>query len=559
MTAPIHLADPTYHDPYEFDENVISFKGYNNSPNLKKSGVQISFNQAMIDEWKKCKEDIIYFAERYIRIVNVDRGLIPIELYDYQKDVINKFKNNRRNIVLQSRQSGKTTTATVVILHYVLFHQYKTVALLANKGDAALEIMSRIQLAYEYLPKWLQSGVVVWNKGSIELENGCKIIASATSGNAIRGKSCSLLYIDECAFVDNWDEFYTSVYPTISSGKGTKMLFTSTPNGLNHYYKFWMDAKAGRNGFAWTDVQWPCVPGRDEAWKQDTLAAMSFDYEKFAQEYENEFLGSSGTLVSGATLKALAHELPIYEWEGFNQYHKPEDNHSYVMVCDVSRGKGLDYSAFQVIDVTKTPYQQVATYRSNNITPINYAEVINRIGTIYRASALVEINDIGGQVADALYDEFDYDNLLFTKQEGKKGKILCGGGSSAENGVRTTTSVKSRGCSILKLLLEQQQLVIRDFNTINELSRFSKKGKSYEAEDGHDDLVMCLVLFAWMTTNNYFQNLTDVNTLKELKDSDGHLDDFIPFGFIVDGREDEETYIVDGMLWKSTDAWHIDY
>lgn len=790
MAAPIrHNQTLSGNNPFNWDTNVVDFKGYNGSPNLKKSGVSVNFTQEMVDEWKKCANDPIYFAEKYIKIVHVDHGLIPIQLYEYQKEVIDKFKDNRKNIVLQSRQSGKalsldtdipifsggfkkmgdiqigdviigndglpttvtflseihykdtykllfsdgseiiacedhlwevcdskknneivvkstkdifstvknkyfikntlpieydkkewhidpftygsscvvdriddvylyssiddrrelvdglyyaniikkennksffysddikqlieslgievyknddifyfyengenlryitdvikiekqytkcltvdnhnhiflcgkqyipthnTTTATVIILHFILFNKHKRVALLANKGDAALEIMSRIQLAYEYLPKWLQSGIVEWNKGSVELENGCSVIASATSGSAIRGKTVALLYIDETAFVENWDEFYTSVYPTISSGKNTKMLFTSTSNGLNHFYKFWIDAKEGRNGFAYTEVPWSRVPGRDDAWKQDTIASMSFDYEKFAQEFENEFLGSSGTLISGSALKTLVHKTPIYEWDGFSQYVVPVKDRSYIMTCDVSRGKGLDYSAFSVIDITQMPYVQVAAYKSNVITPTDYAHVINKIGILYNtAGVLVENNDIGGQVADMLFNDLDYDNLLFTTSNGRSGKVLCGGGASADPSIRTTTPVKAKGCSVLKLLIEQQQLIINDFNTINELSRFSKKGKSYEAEDGNDDMVMSLVLFSWCTTQPYFSNLTDVVTLHNLRDSEAHLDDFIPFGFIVDGREDEEIEIDnEGNMWKKTEAWDMNY
>lgn len=364
-----------------------------------------------------------------------------------------------------------------------------------------------------------------------------------------------------CAFVDNWDEFYTSVYPTISSGKKTKMLFTSTANGLNHFYKFWVEAKAGRNGFAWVEVPWYKVDGRDEAWKQDTLASMNFDYEKFAQEFENEFLGSSGTLVSGSTLKTLVHKEPIYSKDGFKQYVIPDKKNSYIILCDVSRGKGLDYSAFSVIDITKMPYDQVATFKSNTITPNDYAFVINKIGLLYNgASVLVENNDIGGQVASLLFDDYEYDNLLFTQSNGRSGKVLCGGGSNADPSIRTTTPVKAKGCSVLKLLIEQQQLIINDFDTINELSRFSRKGKSYEAEDGHDDMVMGLVLFSWCTTQPYFSNLTDINTLHNLRDSADMWDDFVPFGYILDGSEDDEIEVDrEGIVWKQTDAWHVDY
>src|SRR6056300_1049129 len=354
-------------------------KGYLGNPNLKRKGMPIEFTPEMIQEYIKCANDPIYFAEKYIQIVHVDHGLIPIRLYEYQKEIIKTITTNRRMAVNTSRQAGKTTTAVAVILHYVLFNDYKTVALLANKGDAAREILERIKIAYEALPKWLQQGVVEWNKGSVEFENGCKIIASATSSSAIRGKSISLLYIDETAFVENWDEFFASVFPTISSGQTTKIILTSTPNGLNHFYKTCEGAREGTNGYQFVEVHWTSVPGRDDAWKQETLAAMDFDYEKFSQEYECQFLGSSGTLIEGSKLKQLVPRQPLYDSAGLKQCEQPEEGHNYLCVVDVSRGKGLDYSAFQIVDVTKMPYKQVATFRDNTITPVEYAEIIHRV------------------------------------------------------------------------------------------------------------------------------------------------------------------------------------
>src|SRR5210317_201223 len=328
------------------DETQI--KGYNGNTNIKRKGMSIQFDQEMIAEYMKCAKDPIYFAEKYIKIVHVDHGLIPIRMYDYQKDIVNAITFNRRVTVNTSRQAGKTTTAVAVILHYVLYNDHKTVALLANKGDAAREILDRIKIAYEALPKWMQQGVVEWNKGSVEFENGCKIIASATSSSAIRGKSISLLYIDETAFVENWDEFFASVFPTISSGKTTKILFTSTPNGLNHFYKTCEGAREGTNGYEYVEVPWYKVPGRDDEWKRETLAAMDYDYEKFAQEFECQFLGSSGTLIEGNKLKALVHKRPIRESSKIRMYAKPVKGNTYFCVVDVSRGKGLDYSAFQI-------------------------------------------------------------------------------------------------------------------------------------------------------------------------------------------------------------------
>lgn len=521
--------------------------GYNGNVNLKKARKQIAWTTEMLQEYLKCANDPIYFAEKYIQIVHVDRGLIPIVLYDYQKEIIVKITDHRRVTVVTSRQAGKTTTAAAVILHYILFNDHKTVALLANKGDAAREILDRIKLSFESLPEWLQQGVVEWNKGSIELENGCKVIAAATSSSAIRGKSISLLYIDEAAFVEGWDEFFASVFPTISSGQTTKILFTSTPNGLNHFYKTCMGAKEGTNGYQYVEVPWQKVPGRDEKWRHETLAAMDFDMEKFAQEFECAWLGSSGTLISGAVLKTLVAKTPLHAKDGLTIYKEKEGNHQYVITADVSRGKGLDYSAFQVVDVTSMPYEQVCTYKNNMVTPLDYAGTIHRIAKAYNnASVLVEVNDVGAQVADSLFYDYEYEGIIYTENAGARGKRISGGfskGGGIDRGVRTTKTVKAIGCSMLKLLVEQRQLIINDHNTIFELSRFSKKGTSYEAEPGcNDDLVMGLVLFSWMSDQQYFKDLTDINTLMRLRDkTDEELEnELLPFGFINDGHPDQE-------------------
>jgi hypothetical protein len=524
-------------------------KGYMGNEKLKRKSTPIEFTQDMVQEYLKCAEDPIYFAEKYIQIVHVDHGLIPIKMYDYQKDITKCITNHRRVVVNTSRQAGKTTTAVAVILHYVLFKDHKTVALLANKGDAAREILDRIKIAYEALPKWLQQGVVEWNKGSVEFENGCKIIAAATSSSTIRGKSVSFLYIDETAFVENWDEFFSSVLPTISSGTTTKMLFTSTPNGLNHFYKTCEGAKEvelpefgeqpsriGKNGYIYIEVPWQKVPGRDEAWKQDTLSSMDFDTQKFAQEFECEFLGSSGTLIDGSKLKQLVIKAPIAEGDGFSIYEKKIEGHTYVCVVDVSRGKGLDYSAFQIIDVTQMPYKQVMSFRDNMVTPGDYAEYIYRTIKEYNdAYTLIEVNDIGEQVAEILHFDLEVETLMFTESSGRSGKRISGGfGKNVDKGIRTTKTVKAIGCNMFKMLVEQDQFIVNDFQTINEMSTFSRKGVSYEAEPGcHDDLVMCLVLFGWLTDQNFFKEITDINTVQMLKqrNEDQIEEQMLPLGF----------------------------
>ena len=523
-------------------------KGYLGNINLKRKNTAIEWDQEKVQEFIRCSNDSKYFAQKYIKIVHVDRGLIPIKLYPYQSEIIELTTNNRRVAVNTSRQAGKTTTAVVIILHYVLFNSHKTVALLANKGDAAREILDRIKIAYEALPKWMQQGVLEWNKGSVEFENGCKIIAAATSSSAIRGKSISFLYIDETAFVENWDEFFASVFPTISSGETTKILFTSTPNGLNHFYKTCEGAKEGTNGYQYVEVPWFKVPGRDEKWKDETLSGLDFDQQKFSQEFCCEFLGSSGTLIDGSKLKDLVFKQPLNMANGLFVYEDPIKDHSYVCIVDVSRGKGLDYSAFHVIDVTKMPYRQVCVFRDNHTTPVEYAEIIYRVGIHYnQALSLIEVNDIGEQVSDLLYYDYEYENILSTISSGRAGKkISTGFSKGADRGIRTTKTVKAVGCSVLKMLIEQDQLIVSDFETINELSTFSKRGSSYEAESGcHDDLAMGLVLFSWLSSQQYFKDVTDINTLSRLRERTEQelMDDLLPFGIMDDGNEPEESII----------------
>jgi hypothetical protein len=540
----------------ELEANMGS--GYRGNKKLKSKGVQLEWSQERLQEYLKCAKDPVYFAEKYIQIVHVDRGLIPIILYDYQKEIIEKITNSRRATVNTSRQAGKTTTAVAVILHYVLFNDHKTVALLANKGDSAREVLDRIKIAYEALPDWLQQGVIEFNKGSAEFENGSKILAASTSSSSIRGKSVSFLYIDETAFVEHWDDFFASVLPTIVSGNTTKMLFTSTPNGLNHFYKTCMGAKEGNNGYEYVEVPWQRVPGRDEAWKTETLAAMNYDYQKFAQEFDCEFQGSSGTLISGNALKSLVIKPPLTEKNGLSMFEAPISNRNYVCIADVSRGKGLDYSAFQIIDITEMPYKQVCCFRDNLVTPIDYTEIIFRTCKAYNeCSVLIEINDIGGQVVDSLHYDFEYDNIMYTQSSGRGGKKISSGNKSSERGVRTTKSVKAIGCSVLKLLIEQNQLIINDHTTIRELSTFSRKGISYEAESGcNDDMVMCLVLFAWVSDQKYFREITDINTLAKLREkSEEQLEnELLPFGFRNDGY-DEEPEVIDLVR----DRWLNDF
>jgi hypothetical protein len=534
-------------------------QGYKGNALIKRANQNIGFSEEQISEYLKCSADPLYFTETYMKIISIDDGLINFKLYDYQKDMIKSMHDNRNTVIATARQAGKSTTTCAYILWYIIFQAEKTIALLANKGDTAREILGRIQLAYQHLPKWLQQGVKEWNKGSFVLENDSRVIAAATSSDAIRGYSINLVFIDEAAFIDNWDEFFTAVYPTISSGKESKIILVSTPNGLNHFYKIWQNANEDRNGYNALKVMWNAVPGRDENWRQNTLQAMNFDVEKFEQEYCVEFMGSSGTLIAGWKLKELVHQTPVFEKDGLFMYEAPEKDHVYVGMVDVSRGKGLDYSAFSIVDVSRMPYKQVCTYRNNFITPMDFAEIVNRVFRNYnKAAALVEINDLGEQVSYGLHNDYEYDNVLFTEHAGRGGKrITTGFSKGVDIGVRTTKTVKSVGCSILKLLVEQNQLIINDMNTIVELGTFSKKANSYEAEPGnHDDMVMGLVLFGWLTDQQYFKEITDINTLMKLREKtdDDVMNDLTPFGFIFDGSDDlAEELELTGTNWLMRD------
>jgi Terminase large subunit, T4likevirus-type, N-terminal/Terminase RNaseH-like domain len=523
--------------------DLSKLKGYNGNRNLKKANQAIEWTPELVSEYIKCSEDPIYFIETYMKIININEGLVSFKLYDYQKEMVIAMKENRFNIIATARQAGKSTVTCGFILWYIIFHTDKTVALLANKGETAREILGRVQLAYEHLPRWLQHGVKEWNKGSFELENNSRVIAAATSKDGIRGYSINLLFIDEAAFIENWEDFFTSVYPTISSGLESKIVLVSTPNGLNHFYALWINAKDNKNGYHPIQVMWNEVPGRDEKWKQDTLASMNFDTEKFEQEYCVEFMGSSGTLIAGWKLKELVPQMPIFKENGVYQYEQVQANHAYAIIADVSRGKSLDYSAFHVIDVTQMPYKQVCVYRNNTITPLDYAAVIHKTAKTYNnATVLVEINDIGEQVGQSLNYDYEYEGVLQTESAGRAGKrITQTGGPGVDWGIRTTKIVKNSGCSILKLLVEQNQLIINDFYTIEELATFSRKGQSYEAEEGkHDDLVMGLVLFAWLSDQQYFREYTDINTLHKLREKteDEIMEEMLPIGFVVDGREE---------------------
>jgi hypothetical protein len=554
--------------------------GYLGNPNLKPVGVQQQFTPEQVQEYIKCANDPVYFVEKYVKIVAVDKGLVPFEMYDFQKDLIAKLHQNRFVIGKLPRQVGKTTTVGAYLLHYVLFNQNMNVAILANKQSTAIEILGRIKMAYEYLPKWLQQGVIEWNKGSIVLENGSRILAAATSSSAIRGGSFNCILLDEFAHIPTQiaEEFFTSVYPTITSGQSTKMFIISTPNGLNMFYYYWKGAINNQNGYVAFEVHWsqvPKYPGgplRDEQWKKEMISKTS--EKQFEQEFECDFLGSSNTLISADKLHTLVYTKPIIRTkDGISVYQEPirkdpdKDNsydHIYFITADVAEGQGKDYTALTVIDVTKFPYKVVATYRNNTVSPLLFASVVKTIARKYNnAHVLIEINSIGFEVANVLHTDLEYENIVKTAMMGRKGQIITEGFGSVKKvqmGVRTSVLTKKVGCQVLKNMIEEDKLIVEDADIISEFTTFISKKQSFEAEDGHnDDLVMCLVLFSWATRQQYFKNLTDMDVRLAMyqKDIDEIEDQMLPFGYYSDGIYDDEDKQEDKKWSNINDEWLI--
>ena len=482
-------------------------------------------------------------------------------MYDFQEEMVSKFHKHRFNIAKLPRQSGKSTIVTSYLLWYCIFNDNVNVAILANKAATSREMLQRLQRSYENLPKWMQQGIVQWNRGSIELENGSKIMAASTSSSAVRGMSFNIIFLDEFAFVPNHiaDEFFSSVYPTITSGKSTKVIIISTPKGMNMFYKLWHDAERSKNEYIPLEVHWSQVPGRDEKWKEQTIANTS--ESQFRVEFECEFLGSVDTLISPSKLRTMVYDEPIKLSKGLSVYKNVEVDHNYTMCVDVARGVSNDYSAFVVIDTTTIPYTLVAKYKNNEIKPIIFPNIIVDVAKNYnRAYILVEVNDIGGQVADIIQYDLEYENLLMASMRGRAGQQVGQGfsGKKTQMGVKMSTAVKRVGCHNLRALIEGDKLLINDYDIIAELTTFIEKGQSFQAEDGcNDDLAMCLVIFSWLALQPYFKEMHDDDVRQRIYDDQRESieEDMAPFGFMDDGIESNLIIDAEGEVWHAIDEY----
>ena len=536
---------------------------YLGNPNLKKANTQTEFSVEQVKEFIKCKKDPIYFAKNYIKIVSLDEGLVHFKMWDFQEELIRNFHENRFNICKMPRQTGKSTTCVAYLLHYIVFNDSVNVGILANKAATARELLGRLQTAYENLPKWMQQGILSWNKGSMELENGSKILAASTSASAVRGMSFNILFLDEFAFVPNHiaEAFFSSVYPTITSGKTTKVIMVSTPCGMNHFYRYWHDAQRHKNEYTATEVHWSQVPGRDEAWKEQTIKNTS--EQQFKVEFECEFLGSVDTLISVSKLRNLVFEDPlINNHKGLLVYEHPIKGNDYIITVDTARGIDHDSSAFIVFDITTYPYKTVARYKNAEIKPMLFPNIIHDTARAYNeAYVLVEINDIGEQVASIMQYDLEYENMLMCAMRGRNGQQVGSGfsGSKTQMGVRMTQAVKKLGCSNLKTLMEDDKIITNDYDIIAELTTFVQKKQSWEAEDGcHDDLAMCLVIFAWLVAQDYFKEMTDSDVRKRIYEEQKNQieQDMAPFGFILDGVDDDDEFVDgNGDRWMKADEY----
>ena len=540
-------------------------QGYRNNPKLKPPGIELQYTKEQLDEYIKCAKDPVYFCSKYVKVKTLDKGIMPFELYDYQQRFVNSIHENRFVISKWPRQSGKSTSVIGYITHYVTFNQSVSCAILANKLKTAKdELFAKLQLAYENLPHFLQQGVVEWNKTSFKLENGSRVICDATSSSAIRGGSYNLLLLDEYAFLPSHvaEEFYSSTYPTISAGTTTKLIIVSTPNGMNHFHKLWVDANRPqghklKNRFIPVEVSWrdvPITPGgpkRNDEWAAEQIANTS--PEQFEQEYGCSFLGSSNTLVATSKLNVLAPEEYIEETsDGLRTFEMPKKDNIYFLQADVSRGQGSDYSAFTIIDATSAPYKVVASYRNNIVSPFNFPNIIKTTAEKYNnAYVLIETNDIGGQVSSILYNDLEYENLLMTKISGRKGQILSQGfaGGKSEMGLRTTAQTKKLGCAILKRLVEEDKIFLNDERILSELMTFVSKSNTFKAEDGHnDDLVMTLVFFAWLSRQEYFADLIESAKFNYEEAKKPEDDNTL---FMVSNQDMDEDEFSDGkVVWK---------
>lgn len=485
---------------------------YRNDPQLRRENVKLSLTQDHVNEFVKCSNDPIYFIENYCHVNDPNFGLKIITLRDYQKRLIQSVHDSKYNILNLPRQSGKSTTLSLYLVWQICFKNDTVSAILANKEKTAREIFGKVLDCFRLVPQFLKPGVKEYNKSSIQLDTGSKIIIAATSESGIRGYTINgTLLLDECAHLATpmFNHFYESVYPTISTAKDSKIVLVSTPNGLNHFYKIWQDAVNKKSGYIPFTINWNEVPGRDDAWRKKEIS--NIGEENFKQEYECSFVGGHKCLFNQTTLEKITYKLPIMKlYDGdLLVYQNPIKDRKYLLVCDISEGLGKDYHTMNIIDVTSFPFEQVAVYTNNTADLPVIPYIIEKIAKQFNdAMVLVENNGANKVVTNILFSTIEYENTY---------------ADDKEIGIRMTKTTKKAGIAKLKELIENQGIIINDFNTLKEMSNFIKKGESYKASAGNtDDIVMGLVLFSYFTNLEFFAewsgNTGKNDKLKEMYD-----------------------------------------
>lgn len=492
---------------YDARGREISF---DNDAGKKSKDCELPLTQDHIDEYTYCAYHPIYTIRNYFKIINIDHGLVNFKLYDFQEQLVKNFFFNNRLLAMFSRQSGKTSTIAACLLFYSSFNKDKNIGIIANKKSTANEVLERIKLMYIHLPNWLKPGIVKWNEGTIEFDNGCKIITSATTATSIRGKSLAVLYIDEISHIGKkmWDAFYKSTFPVISSSKLAKIAITTTPNGKDHFYYMWQDAIKGNSSFVTQKVRWYEIPGRDEEWKKKALAELGNNLESFGQEYLVEFLSASIEYISLERLeqyeqmisppKAIDSNLKL------NIFEQPQDKHSYIMTVDVSEGKGLDHQALAIVDCSEMPLKIVATLKNNKIDTIQYASIIYQLALKYNEAHIIIENNFS-DVAKDLWFNYEYTNIInmnLRKQENRQGKYF-------EIGLRTTPKTRRIGEEYFKHLVENDKIILNDIRIIKELNNleFNEARKRFEPRDTqiNDDLWAALKGFSYIAKTMFFE------------------------------------------------------
>lgn len=542
MRLPIQTTDPTDYTYFKDRSNILTH--YKNKPNLKREGVRIEWTIEMLQEWVKCRDDIEYFAEKYGSVIHIDYGIIKIKLREYQKDMLNIMANHRSSIHCLSRQLGKSTAVAIFLAHFVIFNEHKNVGILAHKGSMAAEVLSRVKDVIEFLPDFLQPGIVIWNQGRIQLDNGCQIGAFSSDPNAVRGQSFAMLYLDEAAFIENFKDTWKAIKPVISSGKKSKIILTSTPNGLNSFYDLWQAAisKSGSKFEPYT-ADWTCVKSRlyndagkfddGEEFKASEIADSS--REQFAQEHENSFQGGSNTLINGFKLSKMKC-IDVTPEENIYTYVEPKEQHKYILAVDTAEGRGQDYHAIHVIDVTEYPFEQVAVYHSNTTSHLLLPAILYKMAMQYnQAFVYCELASTGESVMNGLFMDMEYENIIMDDTKQSAGR--------RDLGMKPTKKTKALGCSALKDLIEKDKLKIHHKETIEEFRHFVTKGNSWEAEDEyHDDLVTSLICFAYLTLQDRFSDFVEkeynLSTDIFKEEIDELLDSDAPFVYINNGVDD---------------------